>query len=158
MINDDDDIDYEAISYGVFMEIVQENYNLEHIIDGNAKKHGNAFYKRISKHITKFHSIQVHKAEKELVISYCNKRLKEIDEQRERDIDRDKFDFKNKKWIYKTRFVPYIISVSAILISGFSLYYTITSTINYKAKLKEQQFELKNLENKVNTLQNQIKR
>jgi hypothetical protein len=50
------------------------------------------------------------------------KHLEFEDNKTKRETEKDEYDFKTKKWIYKTRFLPYFISGLALIISVLSYF------------------------------------
>ncbi|WP_326981040.1 hypothetical protein VUJ46_12160 [Chryseobacterium sp. MYb264] len=49
--------------------------------------------------------------------------LNSIKENKEKDIEKNNYDFLTKKWIYKTRFLPYIFSFLALVISIYAAFF-----------------------------------
>jgi lipopolysaccharide export LptBFGC system permease protein LptF len=82
--------------------------------------------------------------------------LKYIEEKsfnKSREREKDEYDFKTKKWLYKTRFLPFIISGFALLVSilGF------ISNRSEKIKNIELKEEIIKLRNEINHQDIQIK-
>lgn len=49
--------------------------------------------------------------------------LNSIKENREKDIEKNKYDFLTKEWVYKTRYLPLIFSFLALVISIYAAFF-----------------------------------
>ena len=74
--------------------------------------------------------------------------LKVEEEKSIQNSEKDRIDFLSKKWIYKTRLLPYFLSLSALIFSGVNLYFANskkTEAEELKKELQKIKIEIKNL-------------
>lgn len=77
--------------------------------------------------------------------------LKSEEEKSNQNSEKDRIDFLSKKWIYKTRLLPYFLSLGALIFSGVNLYMTNSKkseTEELKKELQKIKVELKVLKAK----------
>ena len=85
--------------------------------------------------------------------------LKHLQIQNEKAIinsEKEKFDFLSKKWIYKTRFLPYILSAIALILSILTFVSNINKQ-NENLKLKQEIETIKAIIKKKNTKTEHLK-
>jgi hypothetical protein len=66
--------------------------------------------------------------------------------------EKERIDFLSKKWIYKNRYLPYILSLLALILSGVTLY----SNYNKKSESDAIKNEVEKLKKEVKALKNKI--
>ncbi|CAD0002671.1 hypothetical protein [Flavobacterium chungangense] len=74
--------------------------------------------------------------------------LKAEEEISKQNKEKDKVDFLSKKWIYKTRLLPYFLSLSALILSGLTFYIN----LNKKSESEELKREVEKMKLEIKAL------